>query len=817
MPFAQVVQTNPETLARAQAVVIGGGITGTSVAYHLAQAGITDVLLVEKGELTSGSTCHAAGLVTQFNPSPTMMRFRRYSVELYRELGVFEQLGSLRIASSEESLKELQRGASRARGIGLDVEVLGPREALALMPAASPESLYGGVWIEGDGCVDPHTATYTLADAARALGVRIHTGTRVTGIELDERRAVTAVATERGRIETELVVNACGMWAPQVSAMVGAFTPSVPVDHQHIALLAVEGHELPHDMPCFRDTDNLVYGRSEAGGVLFGGYEPNPVARWVDGVPWDHSERALPPDPERFEQLMQGAARRFPFLEDAGVVALVCHPDAMTPDGNPLLGPIPDVPGFWLAAGLSLNGFGGAGGLGRTIAEWITTGETELDTHGYRAWRFGAAYRNPGQVEAAGREVYRYYYRLRYPLDTDEWGRPNRLGPLHERLQDEGAVFGSKNGWERPDYFQPGRPWRRAGADQREFGWHRPPYFDSLAEEHTAFRERAGMIDMSSFGKIDVAGPGALALLDRVTDNRVDRDPGSVVYTQFLNTRGGIVADVTVTRLAPDHFRVVTGAGTVDSDLGWLRAHIEPGDGEVSLRDASAEQAVIGIWGPRARDVVAATTAADLSNAALPFGRAITISIGGAPVLSQRITYVGELGYELYVPPEWAIQVWDRLRAAGEPHGLALGGYRTLESLRMEKGYRYMGTDLTAGDTPYQAGLGFCVALDKGEFIGRAALQSAADPERLLRTILIDGDEYVAVYGGEAVHAAGGVVGRVRSCAYGFTIGRNIAYTYLPAALEPGAEVMVEVFGGLIPAEVAEPVQYDPANTRVRG
>ena len=353
---------------RARVVVVGGGITGCSVAYHLAKAGWTEVVLLEKGELTSGSTCHAAGLVTQFNPSPTMMRFRRYSVELYEELGVFERLGSLRIASSKESLMELRRGASRARGIGLDVDVVGPKQALALMPQASPESLHGAVWVGDDGCVDPHTATYALADAARALGVEIRTRTRVTGIRLGRGREVQAVETTAGPIETEAVVNACGIWAPQVAAMVGAFTPSVPVDHQHIALEAVDGHELPRDMPCYRDTDNLVYGRSEAGGTLFGGYEPDPVARWVDGVPWDHGARALPPDHERFAQLMAGAVRRFPFLEDAGVVALVCHPDAMTPDGNPLLGPLPGTQGFWMAAGLSLNGFGGAGGFGKTIA-----------------------------------------------------------------------------------------------------------------------------------------------------------------------------------------------------------------------------------------------------------------------------------------------------------------------------------------------------------------------------------------------------------------------------------------------------------------
>jgi 4-methylaminobutanoate oxidase (formaldehyde-forming) len=802
---------------RAGVVVVGGGVTGTSVAYHLALAGVTDVLLLEKGELTSGSTCHAAGLVTQFNPSPTMMGFRRYSVELYRELGVFETLGSLRIASSRESLMELRRGASRARGIGLDVDVIGPTEALALMPAASPESLHGAVWIGADGCVDPHTATYALADAARALGVRIRTGTRVTGIRLGPRREVRAVETDAGAVETEAVVNACGMWAPQLAAMVGAFAPSVPVDHQHIALEAVAGHELPRDMPCFRDTDNLVYGRAEAGGALFGGYEPDPVARWVDGVPWEHGARAVPPDHDRFAQLMAGAVRRFPFLEDAGVVALVCHPDAMTPDGNPLLGPVPGVTGFWMAAGLSLNGFGGAGGIGKAIAEWMTAGETELDTTGYRAWRFGAAYRAPAQIEAAGREVYRYYYRLRYPLDTDEWGRPNRVSPLHGRLQELGAVFGVKNGWERPDHFEPGRPWRRSGADQRGFGWTRPPWFDRLAEEHAAVRDRLGVIDMTSFGKIEVSGSGALALLERAACNRIDRPPGSVVYTQLLNSRGGIVADVTVTRLGDERFLVITGAGVVDSDLGWLRATAEAIEAPVVLREASAELAVIGMWGPAARDVLAAVTADDVSASAFPFRTSRSIRIGGAEVLAQRITYVGELGYELYVAPEWAVQVWDAVMAAGRPHGITPAGYRVLDSLRIEKGYRYMGTDLTAGDTPYEAGLGFCVALDKGEFTGREALVAAGpEPARRIRTLLVGGRDYLTLYGGEAVHAGGEVVGRVRSCAYGFTVARNIAYAYLPAELGPGSEVAVEVFGDHVPAEVAEDVLYDPGHERVR-
>jgi 4-methylaminobutanoate oxidase (formaldehyde-forming) len=538
----------------------------------------------------------------------------------------------------------------------------------------------------------------------------------------------------------------------------------------------------------------------------------------VDGVPWDHAGTTLPADHERFAQLMEGAARRFPFLDDAGVVALVCHPDAMTPDGNPLLGPMPGVPGFWMAAGLSLNGFGGAGGIGKTIAEWVTAGETEWDVHGYRAWRFGEAHRHPDALAAAGRETYKYYYRLRYPLDTAEWGRPGRVSPLHGRTQDLGAVYGAKNGWERPDYYRPGQAWRRAGEDQRAYGWARPPELARLAVEHEAFRERVGIIDMTSFGKIEVEGPDALALLDRVCANRIDRPPGSVVYTQWCDRRGGIVADVTVTRLGDERFRVVTGAGVVDSDLGWLRLNRRDGE-RVGLREASAALAVIGAWGPRARDVLAACTDDDVSGDALPFRRALEIAVGPAPVLAQRITYVGELGFELYVAPEWAVQVWDALVAAGREHGIEPGGYRVLESLRMEKGYRYMGTDISAGDTPYDAGLGFCVALDKGEFNGREALAEAAarGRTRALRTLLVGGADYVPLYGGEAVRVDGRTLGRARSCAYGFTVKRNIAYAYLPADLAEGAAVAVEVLGEPVAAEVGADVLYDPEHLRVRG
>ncbi len=799
-------------------VVIGGGIMGASVAYHLALAGWRDVLLLEKGELTSGSTHHAAGLVTQFNPSATMMSFRRYSVALYQELGVFNPVGSVRIASSAETFDDLRRAVSRAAALGLDAELIGPDEVLEKLPFASPRSLHGGVWMADDGYVDPHIATHALADAARSLGAEIRTRVRVTAIELGRRHEVRAVVTAAGRIEADHVVNAGGIWAPQLAEMVGARLPSVPVEHQHVLMHAVPGAEVPRASPCWRDTDRLVYGKDEAGGMLIGGYEYDPVARWDDGVPWEHGASPVRSDMDRFAPLLQGAIARFPFLDRAGVVRLLCHPDAMTPDGNPLLGPLPGTPGFWVTAGLSLNGFGGAGGIGRALAEWITDGDPGLDVNPYRAWRFGAIYDDPTYTRACAREAYRYYYRLRYPFDTAELGRGRRASPLQVRLQELGAVFGAKNGWERADHFEPGSPWRRSGADQRAFGWRRPPWFERVASEHAAFRERVGIIDMTSFGKLEVHGDGALALLERVCDSRIDRPVGSVVYTQFLNRHGGVVADVTVTRIEPDRFRVITGAATVDSDRGWLELHRRPGEDELEISDVGDALAVIGIWGPQARLALGAVTADDVSNEALPFRRALTVEIGGAGVLAQRITYVGELGYELYVPRRWAVQVWDRLIAAGEQHGIAPGGYRALESLRLEKGYRYFGTDLTASDTPYESGLGFCVALDKGEFNGAAALAEAgaAQPARRLRTLTVGDEDYLAIYGGEAVRRGGVVIGRVRSCGYGHTVRRNIALASVPSELEEGDSLTVDVFDRQVPAVVQRDSLYDPEGTRIR-
>jgi glycine cleavage system aminomethyltransferase T/glycine/D-amino acid oxidase-like deaminating enzyme len=810
---------------QARVVVVGGGITGVSVAYHLAEAGWTDVVLVEKAGLTAGATSQAAGLVTAFNPSSTMLAWRRYSIELYGRLGAFSAVGSVRLASSPEQLKELQRTASRARGVGLDVAVISATEARRLLPAISPGSLYGAVYLPGDGFLDPHGATHALAAAARGLGVRIRQQTRVTGFERGPKGEIRRVLVDRGDpIKTELVVNAGGLWAPRIAEMVGAFIPSTPVDHQHVALRAVPGHELPNDMPAFRDPDNLVYGKSEHGGMLFGGYEAEPHTRWLDGVPWDHAATSLAPDWARFQPLMEGAIRRFPFLADAEAVRLVCHPDAMTPDANPLIGPMPGVPGFWVAAGLSLNGFGGGGGIGRAVARWITDGDPGVDIAPYRAWRFADTYRDLTFAAALARETYSDYYRLRFPYDADIAGRPRRLSALNSRLDAAGAVFGTKAGWERADLHRPGQAWTRTGRLPRDRGWARPEWFERVGEEHRAVRERVGIIDLTSFGKIEVAGPDALALLQRVAANDVDRPVGSTVYTQFLDERGGIVADVTVARDDVDRFRVVTGSGYLAADLGWIvaRARDEPPIERVTIEDRTDAWCVIGLWGPRARDVLGQITADAVDDAALPLRQAGSIRVGGSPITATRLSYAGELGWELMVEPANACEVWDALLAAGAEHGIEPIGYRALESLRLEKGYRYFGAELTPRETPFEAGLGAFVRLSKREFVGREALlaRKAAEPEgpaRRLRTVLVGGSDWSPIYGGEAVRLNGEVVGRLRSAAFGHTVWRTVGTAYLPATVEEGTPIEVDVFADRVAGEVAPDVLVDPTGSRMRG
>jgi glycine cleavage system T protein len=537
----------------------------------------------------------------------------------------------------------------------------------------------------------------------------------------------------------------------------------------------------------------------------------------VDGVPWDFTQRLLPSDWELFGEIMEGAIRRVPILGQAEMAHLTNGPEGITPDSKPLLGPVPGVPGFWAAAGLSHTGFGAGAAIGDIIAEWLVEGEPPYDVGEMNVRRFGPVYEDRVFAAERARESYRYYYMLRYPHDENQTVRERRLSPLDGRGLALGGVFGEKNGWERVNYYEPGRTGRRAGADQHAWGWGRPAFFDRVGEEHRAVRERAGLLDMASFGKLELRGPGALALLQRLCDNDVGKPPGSVVYTQFLNARGGIEADLTVIRLGEDHFRVVTGSGFVPGDLGWIRMHL-PRDGSVRVREVTDELAVVGLWGPAARQVLEATTRDDVSNAAFPYMSARAIRIATADVWAQRVTYVGELGWELYARVADAGAVWDALLAAGRPAGLVPVGYKALESLRLEKGYRYWSADITPSDNPYEAGLGFCVRLGKGDFIGRDALVrvKAEGVTRRLATVTID--PAATIYGGEAVWRDGRVLGRLRSGGYGYTVGRNIGFVYVPVELAQavGTPLEVEVFGERVSAEVAPDVLYDPQGARIR-
>ncbi|MFQ5793866.1 MAG: FAD-dependent oxidoreductase [Candidatus Bipolaricaulia bacterium] len=809
---------------QAQVVMIGGGIVGCSIAYHLAKLGWTDVILVEKGELTSGTTFHSVGLVSQFRTSPTSMQLMNYSINLYNELKAevgaslgWQQVGSLRLASSKDQLKALQRNVSQAKALGLTVEIISPIEALKIFPYMTDKSLYGAVHIPDDGYLDPNGITAELGQRAKQLGVAIHTNVRVTGIECSPSGDVTQVNTDHGSIKTEYVVNAAGMWAPQIGAMVGVNLPMVPIMHQYIATDPIPGYELPLETPVVRDPDNLVYIKEEVRGFLIGGFERNPKAWSVDGVPWEFTQQLLPPEWKLFYELLEGAMRRVPILKRAEVVHRVNGPEAITPDGHYLLGPVPGRHGFYVAAGMSLNGIAGAGGVGKIMAEWIVEGEPSLDVHEVNVRRFGRHYADKHYATERAREVYKYYYFLRYPEDENEWGRPLRTSPLYPHLRELGAVFGEKNGWERVNYFEPGRSWRRAGADQRAWGWGRPPYFQQIGEEHRAVRARVGLLDMTSFGKIDVRGPGALALLQRLADNNIDKPAGSLTYTQFLNARGGIESDLTISRLAEDHFRAITGTAFLANDLGWIKTHM-PGDGSVTVRDVTDDLACLSLWGPYARDVLQTVTTRDVSNETFPYMSTQAIDVAGVPVWAQRVSYAGELGWELYTPPDQAVGVWDALMDAGEPFGIQPVGYKALESLRLEKGYRFWGADMTPDENPYEAGLGFCVKLKKGEFIGREALLEIKDQgiKRKLCALTLD-DDVCMIYGGESVYSHGRVVSYVRSGGYGYTVGKNIAYAYLPLELaEVGTTVKVESFDEHISAQVVAEPLYDPQGTRLR-
>ena len=795
--------------------MIGGGVGGASILYWLTKLGWDDVLLVERADLTSGSTFHSAGLVGQLRGSLSLTRMMMNSVDLYRtladEVGLetgWHEVGSLRLASSQERMEELARQAGWAKTFGLPLELISAEEAQRLFPPMSTDGVLGAAYLPTDGYIDPSQLTFALAEGARRGGAEIATHTRVTAIGV-ERGRVTGVETDKGSVEAEVVVNAGGMFAGEIGRLAGVNVPVIPMAHEY---LITKPTGVPLDVPTMRDPSLLVYFRGESGGLVMGGYERHPAPWGLDGIPPDFNGQLLEEDWERFEELMTNAIVRVPEIEEAEVVKLVNGPEAFTPDGEFILGES-DVRGFWVAAGFCAHGLAGAGGMGKLVAEWIVEGVPSLDVWEMDSRRFGAAYTSRSYTLARTVEVYSTYYDVKYPGHEREAGRPLRVSPAYERLQELGAAFGEKSGWERANWFEP----NAAHGDEslRPRGWAGRLWSPAIGAEHRACREAAALFDETSFAKLDVAGPGAAAFLESLCANRVARDVGAVTYTQMLNPRGGIECDFTVTRLAEERFRIVTGTAFGQHDSAWIRAHA-PDDGSVLVEDVTSRFACLGLWGPAARELLQPLTDADLGNEAFPYMRARQLSIGSVPCLAVRVTYVGELGWELYCPTEFGRRLWDTLWEAGREHGLVAGGYKAIDSLRLEKGYRVWGADITPDETPYEAGLGFAVKLDKGDFVGREALAGAPEPERKLACLVLDEPRAVAL-GSEPVRMDGEILGRVTSGGYGYSVERSIAYAYVPAdAAEPGRTVEVEIFGEWVSGVIAEEPLWDPAGERIR-
>jgi glycine cleavage system T protein len=800
---------------RARVVVIGGGVGGSSVAYWLARLGWSDVALIERAQLTSGSTFHSAGLVGQLRSSLSLTRMMMNSVELYRELGAevdldtgWREVGSLRLASSTERTEELQRQAAWAETFGLPLHLVSAKEAADLFPPMSLDGVQGAAFLPTDGYVDPSQLTLALAKGARQRGVTVLTGTRVTGVEVAGGR-VGAVETDKGRVECEVVVDAGGIFAYEIGRLAGVHVPLVPMAHQY-AVTKPAG--LPRDMPTLRDPSLLVYFRPESGGLVAGGYERNPAPWGLEGIPAHFNNQLLSPDWDRFAPLFEAATVRVPGLADAEIIRLVNGPEAFTPDGEFILGPSA-VRGFWIAAGFCAHGIAGAGGMGRLVAEWIIHGQPGLDTWEMDSRRFGAQYRSRGYTLERAYEVYATYYDVKYPGHERQAGRPLKLPAAYDRLCALGAAFGEKGGWERVNWFESNVD--AGDPSLRPAGWAGRLWSPAVGAEHRACRRSAALFDESSFSKFEVSGRAAADFLEQLSANRVARAVGTVTYTQLCNPAGGVECDITVTRLGEDRFRIVTGTAFGNHDMAWLASHL-PEDDSVRLEDVTSRYACFALWGPEARHILQPLTESDLSHAAFGYMRAMEISVGPVPCLAQRVTFVGELGWELYCPTEFAVGLWDRLTKGGAAHDLVPGGYKAIESLRLEKGYRVWGSDVTSADTPFEAGLGFAVRLDKEvPFIGKSALEAARKPSRRLACLVLD-DPRSVVLGSEPVRVEGRAVGRVTSGGYGYSVERSIAYAYLPSTdAEPGHRVEIGIFGSYVPAVVTAEPLFDPDNVRV--
>ncbi len=805
---------------RAEVVVIGGGIVGCSTAYHLALRGV-DVLLLERRQLTCGTTWHAAGLVGQLRATLNLTRLAQYSAQLYeslkaesgRETG-YRRTGSISLASSPERFVELRRQASMAALFGLPAETLTPEQVLEKYPLLDIDGVAGGIWLPTDGQTDPVDTTQALAAAARARGARIVEGVKVTGL-IRERGRASGVLTEQGEVRAGTVVLAGGMWSRDFAAEHGVTVPLHAAEHFYLVTEPIAG--LPRGLPVLRDPDHCIYVKEDAGKLLVGCFEPNAKPWGMDGIAEDFCFDQLPEDFDHFEPLLDAAVRRIPALRDAGIKLLFNGPESFTPDTRYILGETPELPGLFVAAGFNSIGIQSAGGAGRAVADWIVDGTPGMDLWDVDIRRFAPFQANRAYLRERTTESLGLLYAMHWPHRQAETARGARRSPLHDRLAAHGACFGEVAGWERANWFA-----ANGQSPAYEYAYGRQNWHAASGQEHHAARDTVALFDQSSFAKFLVQGRDACAVLDRLSTSRIDVPVGRVVYTQWLNPRGGIEADVTITRIAPHEFLVVTGAASHGRDWQHLRSHT-PEAAHCFATDVTSAYAVLGLMGPRARAVLATVSDGDVSNAAFPFRTSREIALGFARVRATRISYVGELGWELYVPSEFAAHVFDRLLAAGAAHGMRLAGYHAMNSLRLEKAYRHWGHDIDSDSTPLESGLGFAVAWDKpGDWIGREALlrQRQAGVGRRLVQFRLD-DPEAMLFHDEPIWRDGACCGRVTSAMFGHTLGATVALgsvvgpAPIAASYVRAGHYEIEFAGQRLPASASLTPLHDPQGARL--